>query len=242
MKIDRRTFAVALAGFCTFLDLYAPQSLLPLFTQVFQASEGEVSLMISATTIAVAIAAPLVGLFADTLGRKRVITAAILVLAVPTLLAATASGLPELIGWRFAQGLAMPGIFAVTIAYITEEWAGLGVGSVMATYVTGNVIGGFSGRFLAGVVAAHWGWRWVFVMLGCLNFLGGLAVWAWLPASRRFVRQKNVLASLRAMSAHLRNPRLIAAYTAGFNVLFAIVAVFTYVNFYLAAPPLAWEQ
>ena len=171
-KLDMHLFAVALAGFCTFLDLYAPQSLLPFFQQVFHASEVQVSLTVSSTTFAVALAAPFVGLFADLWGRKCIIVPAILGLSIPTLLAATSSGLHELIGWRFAQGLFMPGIFAVTIAYVSEEWAGSGVGSAMAAYVTGNVIGGFVGRFISGVVAEHLGWRWAFVVLGCLNLVG----------------------------------------------------------------------
>jgi MFS family permease len=237
MKISKRMFAVALAGFCTFLDLYAPQSLLPLFTRVFHASEVEVSLTISATTIAVALAAPIVGVCSDRLGRKRVISAAIFAVAVPTLLAATSTGLHQLIGWRFVQGLFMPGIFAVTMAYISEEWRGKGDGSAMAAYITGNVVGGFAGRFLSGLIAAQFGWRWAFVLLGILNLLGGIAVCIWLPASRHFVRQTSIRASVQAMGVHLRNPYLIAAYAAGFNILFSIVAGFTYVNFYLAAPP-----
>lgn len=237
LKIDTRLLAVALAGFCAFLDLYVTQSLLPFFRQVFHASEVQVSLTVSSATIAVALAAPVVGLFADLLGRKCIIVPSILGLSIPTLLAATSSGLDELIGWRFVQGLFMPGIFAVTIAYISEEWAGAGVGSAMAAYVTGNVIGGFTGRFISGLVAEHLGWRWAFVVLGCLNLAGGAATWVWLPQARRFTPAKGILASLQAMGAHLRNPRLIAAYAVGFNILFSLVGTFTYITFYLAAPP-----
>lgn len=237
MKVNRRVFAVALAGFSAFLDLYATQSLLPLFTQVFHASKVEVSLTVSSTTIAVGIAAPFIGLLADMLGRKRIIASAVFGLSVPTFLAATASGLQALIWWRFAQGLFMPAIFAVTMAYISEEWAGVGVGSAMAAYVTGNIVGGVAGRFLSGLIAAHFGWRWAFIVLGCLNLVCGAAILAWLPRSRRFVRQKDIPASVYAIGQHLRNPRLIAAYAVGFNVLFSMVATFTYVNFYLAAPP-----
>jgi predicted MFS family arabinose efflux permease len=39
------------------------------------------------------------------------------------------------------------------------------------------------------------------------------------------------------MRRHLKNPRLIATYAVGFCVLFSMLATFTYVNFYLAAPP-----
>ena len=39
------------------------------------------------------------------------------------------------------------------------------------------------------------------------------------------------------MLQHLRNPRLLAIYAVGFGTLFNFVALFTYVNFVLAAPP-----
>jgi len=39
------------------------------------------------------------------------------------------------------------------------------------------------------------------------------------------------------MLRHFRNPRLLATYTVGFGMLFALVSTFTYVTFYLAAPP-----
>lgn len=39
------------------------------------------------------------------------------------------------------------------------------------------------------------------------------------------------------MLGHLHNPQLISTYLIGFNVLFSLVASFTYVTFHLAAPP-----
>src|SRR5262245_40425169 len=69
--------AVALAGFSTFLGLYATQPLLGHFQQVFHASKAEVGLTVSASTAAVALFAPLVGLLADRTGRRRVIVASL---------------------------------------------------------------------------------------------------------------------------------------------------------------------
>ena len=39
------------------------------------------------------------------------------------------------------------------------------------------------------------------------------------------------------MLAHMRNRQLIATYAVGFGVLFNFITTFTYVSFYLAAPP-----
>ncbi len=232
-----RLLAVALAGFSAFLHLYATQSLLPLLTQVFNVSKLEASLTVSATTIGVAVAAPITGLLADRLGRKHIIVLAVFGLAIPTFLAATATNIYALIGWRFVQGLLMPAIFVVTVAYISEEWERPKIGTGMAAYITGNILGGVLGRFLSGIMAAQWGWQYSFVVLGCLNFLSGAAIWAWLPPSRNFQRERQTAVLLANMGQHLRNPKLWAAYIVGFNVLFSNVSTFTYVNFYLAAAP-----
>ncbi len=229
--------ALFIMGFGTFLNVYATQPLLPRFRELFHASELWVSLTVSGPVLAVALAAPLVGVVADTLGRKRVIVAAMLGLVLPTVLAATAANLGQLIVWRFLQGLLVPGIIAVAMAYISEESPKHLTGSTMATYVSGTVVGGFTGRFTAGVVVSHWGWQAVFIVLGAGTLVLALATWWLLPRSTRFVPQNNAAASLRSMRSHARNPRLLATYAAGFNVLFSLVAVFTYVNFYLADPP-----
>jgi MFS transporter, YNFM family, putative membrane transport protein len=231
-----RTAAVVLAGFCAFLSLFAPQPLLPLLSKAFGASAGAVGFVVTVSTIAVAISAPITGAIADRLGRKNVIVAATFLLALPTLLAATSGSLGQLLFWRFWQGVFTPGIFAVTIAYINEEWE-TGAGAAMSAYVGGTVMGGFSGRMVAALAASEFSWRWAFVSLGVLNLLSGIAVWAWLPQSKRTTRARQSGSTARAMLRHLRNPQLLATYAVGFCALFTLLATFNYVNFYLAAPP-----
>jgi len=232
-----RTAAVVFAGFCAFLTLYAPQPLLPMLREAFHASATAVSRLITVSTLAVAMAAPFAGAVADRIGRKRVIVPSALLLAVPTLLSATAGGLGSLLFWRFWQGVFTPGIFAVTIAYINEEWD-TGAGSAMSAYVGGTVLGGFSGRMVSAFVAGHSSWRGAFVALALLDVLGGIAMWAWLPADRTAAtRTRQRVSTARAMLRHMRNARLVATYCVGFCVLFTLVATFTYVNFYLADPP-----
>jgi len=229
--------ALFITGFGTFVNLYITQPLLPEFRQTFHASELMVSLTVSGPILAVAFAAPLLGLIADTLGRKRVIVVAMVCLAIPTALAALSQNLWQFIAWRFVQGFFIPGIIPVAIAYINEESPRESIGMTMSTYVTGTVVGGFAGRFLAGVISAHFDWRTAFVVLGGATFAAAVATWLLLPRSTKFVRQNNAADSLRSLRRHVRNPRLLATYAVGFNVLFCLVAAFTYVNFYLADQP-----
>ena len=242
-RSSTRTLAVVFAGFCAFLTLYAPQPLLPMLSDAFQVSAKSVTRVMGISTFAVVLAAPLVGILADRLGRKQVIVRSALLLALPSLLAATSTGLNQLLFWRFWMGVFTPGIFAVTIAYINEEWTE-GAGSAMSAYVGGTVLGGFSGRMVSGFVASASSWRWSFVALGVLTLAGGIAMWSWLPGDHRTARKQNDGAApagegnvARAMLRHLRDPRLAATYIVGFGLLFTLVAAFTYVNFHLAAPP-----
>ena len=229
--------AVMMAGGCTFLNVYSTQPLLPSFRRLFQASELEVSFTISATIFAVALMGPFVGALAERKGRKKVIVPSLLLLTLATFLCGTAHSLRALIAWRFVQGLCVPGVVAVILAYINEEWEGRGVGRAMASYVTGTVIGGFLGRFVSGLVATHWGWRWSFVVLGVLNLACALMVRAWLPPAKRFVRAEHLAHVIADARRHLRNPRLLANFGTGGAALFSLVGCFTYANFYLAAPP-----
>ena len=229
-------FAAMVAGACTFLNVYCTQPLLPLFQRIFHASEVEVSLTVGAVTLSVAIMAPIVGLVAETIGRKKVIVPALFAMAVATLLTATAQNLHALIFWRFVQGLAVPGVIAVIIAYINEEFPAR-AGTVMSAYVAGTVFGGFLGRFLTGIIAAHGSWREAFVVLGVLDLLGALAVRQWLPLAVNFVPARHIFKSFADTWRHLQNYRLLAVCGMGFTVLFSLVGVFTYVSFYLARPP-----
>ncbi len=229
--------ALFIMGIATFLPLYATQPLLPVFRQIFHASELMVSLTVAASVLAVACTAPITGLLADRLGRKRVMVASLFGVAVPTCLAATAQGLGQFIAWRFLQGLFLPGVVAIVVAYISEETPRHSMGSTMATYVTGTVVGGFMGRFATGVITAHVGWRSAMLALGIATFIGAILTWAMLPRSTNFVPHHNTTAALRSLRAHLRNPQLLATYAVGFNLLFCLVATFTYVNFYLADAP-----
>ncbi len=232
-----RLAPVVLAGTTAFLDLYATQPLLPFLARTFRATPLEVSLTLTAGTLGVALAAPIAGRFADRVGRKRVIVGAAFALAVATFLAATSTSLWQLIAWRFVQGLFTPGIFAVTIAYIHETWPPSRAAAATAAYVSGTVVGGFSGRLIAGVVAADASWRSSFLVLGALNLAAACLLWKKLPGDLRSALAPREKSRLGALAGLLRNPRLVSAYAVGFGVLFSLVAMFTYVTFLLAAPP-----
>lgn len=231
--------AVCLCGVFAFLNLYVTQPMLPLFERLFHVSKAAVGLTVSAATLGVALSATVFGALAERLSRKRVIVASIVALSVPTLLAATSPGLHMLIFWRFMQGLVLPGVFAITITYIGEEWPKESIALVMSLYISGTALGGFLGRLIGGLATEWLNWHWAFVFLGGLTLAGAAVIGRWLPAEN-WVPQGHpgsLAERLRPMPGHFRNPRLLATFAIGFGILFALVGTFTYVTFYLADPP-----
>ena len=230
-------FPVVLAGFCAFLNLFVTQPILPLLAGIFHASKAAVSLTVTAATFGVALAAPFAGLVADRFGRKSVIVWSTALLGATTVLCATAHTLNWLIFWRLLQGLATPGVFAVTVAYVNDEWPAARTASAAGSYVSGTVLGGFSGRVLAGLLSEYLNWQWAFIIPGMLSIAIAAILAYGLRPEAQFTRSAHDSRFIPHILAHLRNRRLLATYAGGFCVLFTMVALFTYVTFHLAAAP-----
>jgi YNFM family putative membrane transporter len=232
---------VALCGVCAFLELYCTQPLLPLLARLFHASKTGVGMTVSAATLGVALSAPIFGALAERLPRKRVIVLSLLGVSLPTLLAATSTSLGQLIFWRFLQGITVPGIIAIVITYIGEEWPPDRVALIMSFYVSGTALGGFAGRVSSGILADLFSWRVSFLVLGAASLAGAVAVAAWLPRGRPRAplpdAQKTEIGFLYQVQGLFRNRRLVATFAVGFNVLFSLVGVFTWITFHLSAAP-----
>ncbi|HEX3936528.1 MAG TPA: MFS transporter [Xanthobacteraceae bacterium] len=236
-SLDVRALAVATAGFSAFVNLYSPQALLPELAGEFHVGPGVISSLMTASTAAIALSAPFTGVLADMLGRKRLITGAMFAITVPTVIMTFAATVPQLVFWRFIQGLLVPPIFTVVVAYIGDEWPPRDVARVAGIYVTGASIGGFSGRFIPGILTDEIGWRAALQVVAAITLIAAAIVTLTLPRERQFVRSGGLLTSLGQMLRHFRDRRLVATYAIGFGVLFNFIAAFTYVSFHLAGPP-----
>lgn len=227
---------VAAIGTLLLMNVYAPQSLLPLLASEFGVSTAQVGTVIGSTTLAIALASPAAGLLADALGRRRVMLGAFALLLLPCLLAANASSFAVLSLARFAQGLLIPLVMVAVTAYLAEEVPRGQFGRTLTAYVAGTVLGGFLGRFVSGLAANGGDWQPAFDMLLLTNLLGLALAWR-LPAEHHFRPQRSRWRTRVTLAAHLRNRQLLSVGLAGFLILFVLVAVFNTAPFRLAAPP-----
>lgn len=230
-------FTVLLIGALAFVQVYSVQSILPVLMQEFHASAAIVGSTVGATILAVALMSPFLGMISDAFGRKMFIVGSIIFISIPTLALSFVHSISWLWWLRFVQGLAVPGITVVLLAYIGEEFSGNPRIRLMSFFVSGTVLGGFLGRFLMGYLTEFIGWRHAFMIMGIISLLGGILVWRNLPASKQFEAKPQVSTALKTLWHHLHNRYVLAACALGFCVLFSLVGCFTYINLYLDQPP-----
>ncbi len=228
---------MALVGVFAFIQVYSIQSILPQLQRDLNASVVEIGNSVGMTVLAVALISPFIGLLSDAIGRKKLIVGSVFALAIPTALMPLVGSVQGLLILRFLQGLAVPGVSVVAIAYIGEEFRGPAMVRIVTLYVSGSVLGGFSGRFILGHLTEYIAWQSAFGVMAVLNLAGAVIVWRGLPDSRHFVANTRFRSSMTTLGQLLRNPSLQTACALGFTVLFALIGLFTFVNLHLAQAP-----
>lgn len=239
----RLTLAMLFAGFSTFSLLYSVQPLLPVFAAEFHLSAEASSLAVSLATGPLAIAILFAGLLSDRVGRRGLMVGAMFAAAVLTVLVGWAPNWPALLVLRLLVGIALAGVPAVAMAYLSEEVAPSAVGSAMGLYIAGNAIGGMAGRLGVSLVTDWAGWRWALVGNGVIALLLAEGFRRLAPPSRGFSPQRGSVRAVLASAAGLfRDPGLRWLYLESFLLMGTFVTVYNYAGFRLTAPPFGLSQ
>jgi len=237
-KFMRVTLALFSAGLATFALLYCVQPILPVLSQQFGVSPATSSLSLSISTGLMALGLLVTGPLSDAIGRKSVMVTALMLAAICTLISATMTSWHGILIMRALMGLSLSGVAAVGMTYLSEEMDARVVAFSMGLYISGNSIGGMSGRLLSGVLTDLFSWRIAVAVIGCFSLASALMFWKILPASRHFrpitLRPRNLLINFRL---HWRDPGLPWLFAEGFLLMGAFVTLFNYIGYRLLDAP-----
>ena len=230
------------AGVATFAQLYSPQAVLPAIARDLSVAPAESALVVSASTIGLAAGVIPWSVVADRIGRVRTMTIAVSAATAFGLLVPFSPTFGVLLAGRLLEGLALGGVPAIAIAYLSEEVAARHAARAAGTYVAGTTIGGLLGRIVAGPVSELSDWRIGVFTVAVICAASAVAFVALLPPAQGFValrdRPEEEAGSLgHRLAANLRNPRLLALYAQAFLLMGGFVAVYNFLGFRLAAPP-----
>ncbi len=230
------------AGMATFALLYCVQPLMPALGAAFGRSPVVTSLSLSVTTGVLALAMLGASALSDAVGRKKIMVASVFASAGLALLCAAAPDFATLLVLRALMGVALSGLPAIAMAYVGEEMAEA-TGLVMGLYIAGSVIGGMTGRLLAGALADWFGWRAAVGAIGVEAALCGGLLALGLPRSRHFVaRPLHPGRLLRSFRQHLRRPRMRTLFGLGGLLMGGFIATYNFIGYRLLAPPYRLSQ
>ncbi|HWX48723.1 MAG TPA: MFS transporter [Roseomonas sp.] len=234
----RTNLAFLCAGFATFALLYCAQPLLPAFSTAFQVSPAASSLALSVPTAVMAFCMLVASAVSEALGRKPVMVASVVVSALLTVASAFAPGWESFLLLRALFGIALSGLPAVAMAFISEEVDPASSGFAMGLYISGTALGGLGGRIFAGLLLDWGGWNWAIGGIGGLGVIAALIFWQSLPDSRHFQpRPLSWSGLVTNFAMHLRDGGLRWLFLEGFLFMGSFVTIYNYVGFRLLAPP-----
>lgn len=235
--------ALFCGGFATFALLYCVQPMMPGFSQSFGLSAAQSSLVLSIATGPMALGLLITGPISDAVGRKPIMVVALFTAAVCTLAGALMPNWEGLLAMRLLVGLSLSGLAAVGMTYLAEEIDPAHMGYAMGLYISGNAMGGMSGRLISGVMIDFVSWRVVLLVLGVIALAAATLFARRLPPSRHFepssLRPRDLYANF---ALHFRDPGLPWLFLEGFLLMGAFVTLFNYIGYHLLEAPYALSQ
>ncbi|MGP0150602.1 MFS transporter [Pseudomonas oryzihabitans] len=239
----RTALALFCGGFATFALLYCVQPLMPIFSQAFGLTAAASSLSLSLATGLMACGLLVTGPISDAIGRKSVMVYALFAAGAFTLLSALMPTWDGILVTRALVGLSLAGVAAVAMTYLAEEVHPEHLGYAMGLYISGNALGGMSGRVISGVLVDFVSWRIALGALGVLALVAALLFKRSLPASKRFqprpLRPRSLLAGY---ALHFRDAGLPWLFLEAFLLMGAFVTLFNYIAYRLLAEPYHLSQ
>src|SRR5436190_23207103 len=234
-----RSAVICLTAFLTVVDLFATQAILPSLTRAYHVTPAAMGFAVNSSTMGMAVAGLVISLFSQRIDRRLGILVSLALLSIPTALLAIAPDLTTFTVLRIAQGLCMASAFTLTLAYLGEECSAADAGGAFAAYIAGNVASNLIGRLVSAALADYLALASNFYFFAVLNLAGAVLVYYTVAQSSPMMQMGPVRSPFGAWIAHLRDPRLRAAFGIGFCILFAFIGTFTYVNIVLVRPPLS---
>ncbi|PHI32716.1 MFS transporter [Budvicia aquatica] len=242
-EFTRVTLALFSAGLATFALLYCVQPILPVLSQDFNISPASSSLSLSVATAMLAVGLLFTGPISDAVGRKPVMVIALILAATLTIASSLTTSWQGILIMRALVGLALSGVAAVAMTYLSEEIDPMYVAFAMGLYISGNSIGGMSGRLLSGVITDFFSWRVTLGGIGVISLIAAIIFWRILPDSNHFrpssLRPRTLLINFHL---HWHDRGLPLLFAMGFLLMGSFVTLFNYIGYRLMETPYFLSQ
>lgn len=204
---------------------------LPTIATALGVSDANIGLVMTAYTLPQILVIMLVGMLADTYGRRVVLLPALFVFGAAGTAIALVDSFSAILGLRIIQGMVAGGIIPITITVIGDVYTGAVGSAAQGIRLSGNALSSILVPAVAGLLA---GIAWyVPFYLFLLAFVGGILGYLYLPETGQRQISGDVLGEIReyahALRIEITDRNLGVIFAGGFFQGFAWYALLTFV-------------
>lgn len=226
-----------ISGLSVFAQLYLFQPMLSELQASFGVSLATGSLAVSASTIGMATGLFLFAFKADTFKRERLMSLSLILSALLTITSAFMSHFVLLLLLNFLKGIALSGVSAVALAYLSDEIEPGKIGLAISLYLSGNTIGGMTGRVAGSLLAGWGGWKQAVWVIGITSLLLGFLFYWKIPTSSQVSQNSiSIREKLQQMRDLLSKRLFIGMYLIAALAMGVFVSVYNYISIQLESP------
>jgi DHA2 family multidrug resistance protein len=168
------TLAIMLATIMQALDTTIANVALPHMQGSLQASQDQITWVLTSYIVASAITLPITGWLCSQWGRRKVFIVSVIGFTVASALCGFATSLGMIVAARLLQGVFGAALVPLSQAVLLDINPPQKVGQAMAIWGAGIMVGPILGPLMGGWLTENFDWRWVFF----INVpVGAFALW-----------------------------------------------------------------
>src|SRR3569832_358341 len=171
------TFAAALSTFMEILDITIANVSIPSFVGVLGVSTNQGFWIISAYSVAAAIAVPLTGWLARRIGEVKLFVMSVLAFTLMSALAAFSVNLTMLVTFRLLQGFVSGPMVPLSQTLLVRNFPPEMRGAALGLWAMTVILAPICGPLLGGYISDNFHWSWIFLIYIPIGLFGGISVW-----------------------------------------------------------------
>jgi DHA2 family multidrug resistance protein len=178
------TITVILASVIELIDTSIVNVALPQMMGNLGATLDQIAWVVTGYVVANVIVIPMTGWFASVFGRRNYFIGSMILFTVASFFCGHATGLWELVIFRFIQGAGGGAMLSTSQAILVETFPPEELGLANALFGLGVVVGPTIGPTLGGWITDSYSWRWIFYVNLPIGVVAVLMAMAFLPDAK----------------------------------------------------------
>lgn len=171
------TIAAALSTFMEILDITIANVSIPTIAGSLGVSSSQGTWIISAYSVAAAIAVPLTGWLARRIGEVKLFVFSVLAFTFMSALAAFSVNLPMLVILRLLQGLVSGPMVPLSQTLLVRNFPPEKRGAALGLWAMTVILAPICGPLMGGYISDNYHWSWIFLINIPIGLFGAIAIW-----------------------------------------------------------------